>query len=198
MQKISDALVEKIRLYTQGAVKASRYEHSVRVAQTAKMMCERYSLDAEKGYLAGLSHDMCKDLDDLLLLSFAERDGYPISKVEEKKPALLHGRAAAVKLKESFGIDDEEILEAVRWHTFGGENLCALSKVIYAADKIEPGRPNSSPEYVEELLEKSLDALCLTVVEENLEYLRKKGKAVAPVTLKFRDALKMNVKEESE
>lgn len=180
---------EKVRKYAMAAEKMERFEHSVRVAETARRMCVLYGEDPEKGYFAGVAHDMCKDLDDETQISLASRDGRPITDVERKKPALLHGRAAAVKLNRDFGVTDADIIQAVSYHTFGGENLCPLAKIIFAADKIEPGRPQSTPEYLEAKLSKSLDELVLEVVQENIDYLNLKGKVVAPQTLSFRKSL---------
>lgn len=188
--QIDESLLERVRLYALASEKKSRFEHSVRVAQTAERMCGVYGVDPAKGYFAALAHDMCKDLEDTAQLSMASRDGEPVTDVERDKPALLHGRAAAVKLREDFGVDDSDILEAVARHTFGGEGICALAKIIYAADKIEPGRPNSSPERIASLLDMSLDGMCLAVAEESLEYLRSRGKKVAPATLRFLQSLR--------
>lgn len=188
--QIDESLLERVRLYALASEKKSRFEHSVRVAQTAERMCGVYGVDPAKGYFAALAHDMCKDLEDTAQLSMASRDGEPVTDVERDKPALLHGRAAAVKLREDFGVDDSDILEAVARHTFGGEGMCVLAKIIYAADKIEPGRPNSSPERIASLLGMSLDGMCLAVAEESLEYLRSRGKKVAPATLRFLQSLR--------
>lgn len=185
--------LEKIRKFASGAEKKERYEHSVRVAETARYMCDLYGVDPKKGYLAGLAHDMCKDLDDETLLSLASHDGQPISSVEKKKPALLHGRAAAEKLRRDFCIDDADIIQAVSRHTLGGASLCPLAKIVYAADKIEPGRPQSTKEYRERLFALSLNELCLAVLEENMEYLRSKNKEIAPVSFRFHEALKRDI-----
>jgi nicotinate-nucleotide adenylyltransferase len=182
-------LFEKIRKYTLVAVKKERYEHSMRTAVMAAKMCRLYGVDDYKGMISGIGHDMCKDMGNEMLLSFVHRDGNPITTLEQNKPALLHGRAAAVKLQEDFYVTDAEILQAVANHTFGGEHLCPLAKILFAADKIEPGRPQSNPAYLEKLFSMTLDGLVLYVLQENIDYLHGKGKAVAPVSIRFRDAL---------
>ena len=75
MLPIDVDLIDKIRLYTLSAVKKSRYLHSLRVAEMALILAARYSLPGDKAYLAAISHDMCKDLDDETQLSLASRDG---------------------------------------------------------------------------------------------------------------------------
>ena len=189
-----DKLIEDIRKYTMAAVNESRYEHSVRTAELCARLCKKEGIDEKRGYLCGIAHDMCKKMDDRLLISFASKDGSPISDIEREKPSLLHGRAAAVKIKQDFGVDDPEITEAIANHTFGGNNLCALAKILYVADKVEPGREHVTEEYIERLMKLSLDEMVYTVLQENLDYLAKKGKKVHPVTLSFMKELEKNRK----
>lgn len=183
MSENIDDLIEEIRKRTKGAVSESRYEHSVRVAETAMKLCQKYGLDEKIGYLTGISHDMCKALPEELLISISSRDGMPVTELEKKKPALLHGRAAAVKLQEDFNVADPSVIEAVQTHTFGKVGMCDLSKVLFVADKIEPGRPHVDEEYLKRLKKLSLNELILTVLKENVDYLEKKGKSVAPQSL---------------
>ena len=181
---------EEIRAFTEAHVKAKRYQHSVRVAELCARMCRQYGLDARKGYLAGIGHDMCKDFSDEELLELAARDGEEITDFERKKPALLHGRAAAVMLKEHFKVYDPEILEAVANHTSGIIGMCDLTKCLFLADKIEPGRPQSTVEYRENLLAMSLDDMLYSVLEENYEYLTKHGIEISPGTREMTDYYK--------
>ena len=182
-------ILDKVREFAKAAEKPERYEHSVRVAETARQMCSIYGEDPDKAYFAGLAHDMCKDLDDGIQLSLAGRDGQEITELERKKPFLLHGRAAAIKLKEEFGVDDADVLQAVAHHTFGCKDPCTLSKIIFAADKIEPGRPQSTEEYRKELFSKSLDQMTLAVLESHMNFLTTRGKEIAPISYIFKDCL---------
>ena len=178
---------EEIRQFTEQHVKKSRYEHSVRVAEMCARMCRQYGLDWRKGYLAGIGHDMCKDFSDEELFELAGRDGREIIDYDRKKPALLHGRAAAVLLKEQFKVYDQEILEAVANHTSGIIGMCDLTKCLFLADKIEPGRPQSTDEYRAGLLAMSLNDMLYSVLEENYEYLTKKGYEIYPGTREMID-----------
>lgn len=180
-------ITEEIRKFTQEHVKNSRYEHSVRVAEMCARLCRQYGLDDDKGYLAGIGHDMCKDFSDSELMELSARDGKPVSDYEKENPFLLHGRAAAVMMKEKFGIQDEDILEAVANHTSGVKGMCDLTKCLFLADKIEPGRPQSTDEYRERLLKMPLTELIWTVIEENYNYIVKKGYRIYPGTKEMMD-----------
>ena len=175
-------LTEEIRIFAQEHVKKSRYEHSIRVAETCARLCRMFALDADVGYLAGVGHDMCKDFSDQELFDLAAKDGNPIIPYEKRNPALLHGRAAAVLMKEKFGIEDKDILEAVAYHTSGVMGMCDLSKCLFIADKIEPGRPQSTDEYRERLYKMNLEQMFYAVLYENYSYVLKKGYELFPTT----------------
>ncbi|MBO4320320.1 MAG: bis(5'-nucleosyl)-tetraphosphatase (symmetrical) YqeK [Treponema sp.] len=182
-------ILNKVREYAKSAEKPERYEHSVRVAETARKMCDIYGEDPDKGYFTGLAHDICKDLDDDTQISLAQEDGQEITELERKKPFLLHGRAAAIKLQKDFGVNDPDVIQAVANHTFGGIGFCKLAKIIFAADKIEPGRPQSTEEYRRELFSKPLDQMALAVLQMQIDFLVSRGKEVAPVSYIFKDSL---------
>lgn len=188
------AKTDEIRDFTQKHVKKSRYEHSVRVAETCARMCRQYGLDERKGYLAGIGHDMCKDFSDEELIELASRDGLEITDFEKKKPALLHGRAAAVMLRDHFKVVDPEILEAVANHTSGIIGMCDLTKCLFLADKIEPGRPQSTQEYRDNLFSMTLDQMLYSVLEENYQYLTKHKIEIAPGTLEMIEYYKTEFK----
>ena len=180
-----DTLTEKIRDYTEAHVKPSRYEHCVRVAEMCVTLCRRYGLDERKGYLVGIGHDMCKDMPKDKMMALAARDGNPITDFEKKIPSILHGRAAAVKMKEKFGITDPDILEAVANHVSCCVGICDLGKVLFLADKTEPGRPQSTPEYRANLMKLSLDQMLASVLQENYDYITSRGYDIYPDTKKM-------------
>lgn len=181
----SSALTERVKNYAKAVLTKERYEHSVRVAETASRLCKKYGLDASRGYLAGIAHDMCKDMSDEKIAALAREDGKVITELEAQKPSLLHGRAAALMLRRDFGVTDKDILQAVAVHTFGEADMCSLSKVVYAADKIEPGRPQATKAYTDFLDRLSLDELVEKVLVDGIAYLKKKGYAVAPESEKL-------------
>ncbi len=184
-----EAVIKKIDCELKGAVGQKRYDHSVRTAETAEKMCALYNLNPRIGYLAGIAHDLCKEMPKDEMKALAVKDLNPVTELEDKNPGLFHGRAAAVLIKSKYGIDDKDVLEAIANHTFAAENLCDLGKILFAADKIEPGRPQSTDEYRADLFSKPLDYLTLSVLQENIEYLEVRGKSVAEASYKLRDQL---------
>ena len=181
---------ESVRKYALAAVSESRYKHSVRVAETCARLCRHYGLREDLGYFCGIAHDICKSMEGDILLKIASRDGCEIDALEMEKPALLHGRAAAVKLREDWGVADESVLEAVANHTFGKPGMCDLAKILYVADKIEPGREHVTEEYTKRLLNMDLNEMIRTVIKENMDYLKSKGKSLSPQTKALYKSLK--------
>lgn len=179
--------IEEIRQYAESVLKKSRYDHSVRVAEMCARICRHYKLDEQKGYLIGIAHDICKYLPDEEMIETAKKDKNPVLPEEMAKPMLLHGRAAAIYLKEKFGIKDKEIIEAVAVHVYGTKDMGDYAKTLFIADKAEPGRPHVSEEYYERLFAMSLNDMLKTVLIENYNYISKKGYEIFPGTQEMID-----------
>ncbi len=187
-------ITEKVNLYGLGVLAPPRYEHSVRVAVLVRELCLRFGVEPCSGYLAGIAHDMCKAGKERWILSLAGQDGLPVIGIELEKPALLHGRAAAVLLNTEFGVTDRSVLDAVRHHTFGAPDMDALGKIVFVADKIEPGRTGLDPGKRKKILDSDLDGMTRLVLEDNIQYLEARGKPVSPVTLLMLESLKARKK----
>ena len=149
-----------------------RFMHSRNTALLVWDLCRRFGLDPQKGYLAGIAHDMCKSLGEKELIRLARADGGSISKLEQRKPGLLHARAAAVQLRKKYGISDREILDAIRYHTTGVQDMGALAKVVYIADKIEVNRQGIDSKLREMRETADLDTLFTAVLDNTVAYLR--------------------------
>ncbi|MDR1566574.1 MAG: nicotinate (nicotinamide) nucleotide adenylyltransferase [Treponema sp.] len=178
------------------ALSPSRFLHSRNTALLAWDLCVRYCLDPLAGYLAGITHDMCKPMDDKDLVRLARKDGGTITRIEQEKPALLHGRAAAVLLTKNYGITDSGIIEAVRHHVTASRDMGGLAKVVYIADKIEVSRDWVDPALRDLSDTASLDRLFETVVEYTITCLRHQGKEVSRETLRLLAALGIRKKHE--
>jgi nicotinate-nucleotide adenylyltransferase len=190
--------IARIEEAARAGLSPERFLHSRNTALLAWDLCRRFALDPEAGYLAGIAHDLAKSLGDTALLRLVKSAGVlhksgggKITKLEKKKPALLHGRAAAVLLRERFGIHNEDILEAVALHTEGGENMGSLAKVVYIADKLEVSREKANPVlrqmcYTETDLEKLFSA----VLNDTVSWLRSKKIDLSEETFRLLEKMK--------
>jgi len=149
-----------------------RFMHSRNTALQVWDLCRRFGIDPQKGYLAGIAHDMCKSLGEKELFRLARADGGSISKLEQRKPGLLHARAAAVQLKRKYGIGDRDVLDAIRYHTTGTRDMNDLAKIVYIADKIEVGRPGIEASLRELKESADLETLFAAVLNNTVAFLR--------------------------
>jgi nicotinate-nucleotide adenylyltransferase len=117
-----------------------RFIHSRAVALHCADLARRFGVSEGSAFLAGITHDICKDMDIETMRALALRDGRPLSLAEEAAPPLLHGRAAAVYIRETLDVQDEAVLEALRLHTTGSGTPGPLAQILYLCDKIETGR----------------------------------------------------------
>jgi predicted HD superfamily hydrolase involved in NAD metabolism len=154
----------------------SRAEHSRRTAEMARDLAIQYGEKSEKAYLAGLAHDIAKELPEREILDWAERyKPEQIYPEERQLPLLLHGRAAAAILMEELKIEDEEVLDSVTWHISGDLKMREMDKIIYCADYLEKGRSFLSQKFREKARAGSLDTCVKIVLTSILEYRKEKG-----------------------
>ena len=134
-----------------------RYEHTLGVVQTAVSLALSYGMDPDKAYLAALFHDYTKY--DTVAMQTALLTKEVIAAYEDF-PVMYHALSAAEVLNNTYGIEDEEILNAIRYHVCGREGMTMLDKIILIADKTEPSR---SYELVSKLRAMSLISLDATI-----------------------------------
>ncbi len=124
-------------------VPASRLQHILGVEQMSAELAGHYRLDVEKAAWAGLMHDLAKYFKPRTLLQMAKEEGLEIDPVSEAHPHLLHADVSAIVAREQFGMQDEEVLQAIAHHTLGCPGMSQLSCVVFIADSIEPSRGNT-------------------------------------------------------
>lgn len=180
-----------------GALRTSlspaRRSHSLGTASCAALYCLRHGLDAEKGHLAGLAHDLARELPAPELLRLAGREGPPLRDWERAAPVLVHGRAAAGLLRGRFGVSDPEVLAAVCDHVTGRPGMPGLSKAVFCADFLEPGRDFVEDGLREQALELPLDEATALVLERVFAFLRRRGLWIATPALDLYEELGGNV-----
>jgi predicted HD superfamily hydrolase involved in NAD metabolism len=167
-----------------------RLAHSRRVADLAVELCVARGLEGQKGELAGLAHDWARELAPAQVRELALRDGLGESVLEAQYPVLLHGRAAAVALRENLGIEDAEILEAVACHVTGCPGMGLLAKIVFVADFLEPGRGFLDEGVRKGILGMDIDGMTFRVLEEIFSYLRGKQRPIAQPALELAKELR--------
>ena len=107
---------------------------------TAVSMAMRYGVDLQQAALAGLLHDCAKCLDDKEMLRQCEKYGISCNKTEKKQPYLLHAKLGACYAAKKYGVEEEAVCSAIRYHTTGRPGMSLLESIVFTADYIEPNR----------------------------------------------------------
>jgi len=171
-------------------LKKKTARHSIAVAEYLADIADAVGVPVEQAVYAGLLHDIGKGMDEAELLEAAKRYGLAVNEVQREKPKLLHGAVAAEILPDELGIDDEDVLEAIRWHTTGRPGLCRLGLALYVADFAEPLRDHPEAAQARTIFEKDgFDEALWYVSSEKLRHIRSKSH-MDPITEKFHAWLK--------
>ncbi|MFQ3854029.1 bis(5'-nucleosyl)-tetraphosphatase (symmetrical) YqeK [Staphylococcus sp. 2S1] len=161
-----------------------RFNHSLRVAETAVKLAEIYDGDKDKAELAGILHDYCK-YDDLgsmyQIVTQNELDSNLLSYGSE----ILHGPVATIIMNQQFNVTDEEVLLAIKNHTTGRAQMTKTEKLIFIADYIEPGRQTPGVEEIRDLAynQGSLDKTIYEISKRTVLYLINKDINVYDATI---------------
>jgi predicted HD superfamily hydrolase involved in NAD metabolism len=184
---IDDALLEDAESYARERLSDKRYAHTLRVADTTERLAKLHGLDPERARLAGLLHDIAREIGNQEILQVADEDGLPVGDFERERPILLHGPVAAKLAREDLGVEDGEVLDAVRVHTTGEPGMGLLALVLFVADKIEPGREQPGVEDLRNLAPGSLHRAARAALEDAITYNERRERPVHP---KSRQTLK--------
>ena len=167
-----------------------RYIHSLNVADSAKKLAKLYGYDEEVAYTAGLIHDCCKDTPAGLQLSYMLENGVELSEYELGVAKLYHSICGSVFVKKEFGIDNQDIINAVRYHTTGRKNMSLLEKIIFIADFISDERDYNGVDIMREKAVKSLDEAIVEGLSFTIKDLIDQGRIIHPDTLDaYNDAM---------
>jgi predicted HD superfamily hydrolase involved in NAD metabolism len=143
------------------------------VAATAYAYALKYGADVCKAVAAALYHDWFRDAGTDRLDALIE--AYGLDARLKGNPDLSHSKIAAAYMENELGIDDSELLDAVRFHTTGRPAMSLLEKVIYIADATEPSRVFPAVSRLRELAWEDLDKACVFALENTIRYVEERG-----------------------
>ena len=187
---INDALLEDAESYARERLSDKRYAHTLRVAETIERLAKLHGLDPERARLAGVLHDTAREIGKEKLLRVAEEDGLSVGDFERERPILLHGPVAAELAREDLGVEDGEILDAVRAHTTGEPGMGPLALALFVADKIEPGREQPGVEDLRDLAPVSLHRAARAALEDSISYNERRDRRAHPKSRQTLDWLR--------
>ncbi len=161
-----------------------RYEHTIGVAYTAMCMAMVHDVDIEKANIAGLLHDNAKCMSDDKLVQKCKKHDLKISSIEKTHPYLLHAKLGAFYAGYKYGIEDDDIINSILYHTTGRPDMTMLEKIIYIADYIEPSRNKATNlKKIRKLAFSDIDECVYQISKDTLEYLQKDDDSIDMTTV---------------
>lgn len=166
-----------------------RYEHVIRVKDMAILLSKKYNIYSDDIVTAALLHDIAKYFDDEYAYSIIEDEYKYLFENGFKINAMLHGFAGASYIKEKFSIVNEDILNSIRFHTIGRDNMSLFEKIIYLSDAIELGRNFEGVEEIRKLAFENINKAILLEINLKIKYLLSKNSLIHPNILLLRNEL---------
>lgn len=165
-------------------LKPARYRHTLAVARTALTLARRHGLDPERAALSGLLHDCGRVMSPKAMARYCRKHRLRApahSDILENRPSLLHAYVGADLARRRFGVEDPDILSAVRSHTLGAPRMSPLEKLIYAADACSDDREFPEAARIRRLAEKSLEEGFRETVRSKLQHVLQYGAWMHPL-----------------
>ncbi len=175
---MSDNNLEKYKALLQKRLTPKRYHHSLCVADEAKRLAKKYGADSEKAYLAGLLHDVTKNATEEEHLNIFDTFGIMLNSIERTTEKLWHAMSGAAYVKYVLHIEDEEIYDAIRYHTTAKANMSLLSLILYLADFTSADRDYEDVDVMRTLVDKSLDEALIYALSYTIKEIVDKGGAL--------------------
>ena len=169
-------------------LKESRYRHSLGVEKMAVKLADIYGADADKAAFTGRYHDIAKCFDEKTMDENIKR--YSLDESLLGNPALAHSKVGAAILEHEFGVTDEDILNAVKYHTTARKDMSLLEQITYVADVVEENRTYPDLKYYQDLAAKDLDQCTLEILEYTISDLTDKYRQIDKDTLRAYNYIK--------
>jgi predicted HD superfamily hydrolase involved in NAD metabolism len=158
-----------------------RYQHTLGVMETAITLANKYGGDVKKAELAAIFHDYAKFRPKEEMKGIIASQGFPEDLLQFNSE-LWHAPAGTYLVEKEAGIIDQEVLDAIRYHTSGRPEMTLLEKIIYLADYIEPGRHFPGVDEVRDMAKENLDKALIMAIKNTIIFLLKKNQTVYPDT----------------
>lgn len=157
-----------------------RFVHSVNVSKEARKLAKIYGADAEKAEIAGILHDITKEMPVEEQLKIITDSGIILDNVQKNAPKLWHGISGSIYIKENLDINDADILNAIRYHTTGRAGMSLLEKIIFVADFTSQERTYKGVSTMRKKSRKTLDEAMLYGFKFTFSDLSKRELAIHP------------------
>ncbi len=181
--------IENIMTELKNRVNEKRYIHILGVIEEVDRLAEKLSVSKEKARCVAVFHDYAKGMSKQEMLDYAETNGLKFDEVEFGNKELMHGRIARYIAELDYGVDDEDILNAVEFHTTGRKNMSELEKAICLADYTEKNRDYPGVDEIRKLVDINCDLALYSAFNSTIIHLIKENKVIHTRTVEARNYL---------
>lgn len=156
---------EKTKLLLSSRLCEKRFRHSLNVAEEASHLAQIFGENQSKAYFAGLVHDICKDEPKDEQLQRIRSSAIIWDNKADTQPSLWHATAGSIFIADALNVADEDIINAVRYHTTARAGMSKLEQIIYLADLTSADRTYEDVETVRVLARASLEKAMLYALQ---------------------------------
>jgi len=180
--------LEQIILVLEKNLSPKLFAHSAGVAETAAKLALMLGADEDNARLAGWLHDCARESVPQDILSLAEASLIEIDEFCRLQPDLLHAPVGAI-VARGLGVLDEAVLAAISRHTLGAPGMSLLDRIVYVADKIEPGRSYPEVKALRRKVAEDFHGGVLAVAAQGICYLLENKQVIHPLNIAFWNSL---------
>jgi predicted HD superfamily hydrolase involved in NAD metabolism len=155
-----------------------RFQHTMNVVEAAKQLAKRFGEEEQKAEIAGLVHDVAKEMTDEAMRCFCQKKHIELCDVTQHNIQLVHGTVGALTSQQKYSINDSDILNAVRYHTTGRKGMSRLEKIIYISDMIEARRVYPEVEALRNMATEDLDKAVLMGLDVSIRHVMGRGSLI--------------------
>lgn len=183
--------LENIQEELKTILSEKRYNHSIGVMKKAKELAAIYGIDTDIAELAGLAHDIGKEISNGEKLNYVKENNIEIDEIEKQNIGLLHAKIGADIVKKKYGFT-EDMQNAIKYHTTAHPDMNLLAKIIFVADKVEEGRSYERLEEFTELAKTDIDNCILSMLDYIINKNINDKKLIHPDSIFMRNKLLLN------
>jgi predicted HD superfamily hydrolase involved in NAD metabolism len=174
------------------ALDDKRFSHTIAVCETAVLLAERFGENKEKAYTAALLHDCARGLNNEQLLAYCKEHDIKLDDYMKNDMNPVHALVGADMAKRRYGINDDEIINAIYRHAIGCGDMTLLDKILFVADGIEPNRVGNDADKARKTAENDLDKAVVLIMTTIKSYYLK-GTPMHPNSVKMIKKYKITI-----
>ncbi|MDY3304031.1 MAG: bis(5'-nucleosyl)-tetraphosphatase (symmetrical) YqeK [Clostridia bacterium] len=167
--------IEEMKSKLKSSLTEKRYVHSIGVMDTAVKMACKWGADTEKTAIAALLHDCAKNYSISETLELCNKYNVYLDDVTKTATGLIHGFLGAEIARDIYGIRDDDIYDAIYYHTVGKPDMKLMTEIIYIADGIEPNRHYDGVDRIREMAFEDIDRALILQIDSTIKSVINKG-----------------------